>query len=63
MPKKREVRRMLLLDGWYRLPGGATGHEHYKHPFKPGKVTLAGRENVELPLKTWRSIQRQAGWK
>lgn len=63
MPKKRDVRRMLLADGWERLPGKASGHEQYKHHEKPGEVTLSGKENIELPEGTWKNIQRQAGWK
>ena len=62
MPKKRDVRKMLLADGWVRVRGKSGGHEQYKHPLKTGKVTLSGKDNVELPEGTWKSVRRQAGW-
>jgi predicted RNA binding protein YcfA (HicA-like mRNA interferase family) len=41
---------------------GQTGsHRQYKHPIKPGRVTIAGKASVELPPKTEKSILRQAG--
>jgi len=63
MPKKRDVRKMLVEDGWYKLLGKATGHEQYKYPTKPGKVTLSGKDSADMPLRTWNDVKRQAGWK
>jgi predicted RNA binding protein YcfA (HicA-like mRNA interferase family) len=64
MPVKiREAIKRLEADGWKRQPGKATGHRQYKHPTKPGKVTVAGKESDDLDPKTWNSIQQQAGWR
>ena len=61
MPVKvREAIRVVEADGWYCI--GSTGsHRHYKHPAKPGKVTILGKPNDTLAPATWSSIQRQAG--
>jgi len=39
----------------------AGSHRQYKHPLKPGRVTIAGKPSAELPPGTERSILRQAG--
>lgn len=39
--KVKEVVRLLKADGWVELPGKATSHRQFKHPIKPGKVTVA----------------------
>lgn len=61
-PKKRVVKRWLLEDGWYRIAGGKSSHEQYKHPGKPGRVTLSGPDNRELPVGLWKSVRCQARW-
>jgi hypothetical protein len=33
----------------------------YKHPFKPGLVTIAGKPNDDLAFGTLKSILKQAG--
>jgi predicted RNA binding protein YcfA (HicA-like mRNA interferase family) len=39
MPTSKEVIRQLEADGW--LPAKIEGsHHHFKHPVKPGKVTV-----------------------
>lgn len=38
--KPREVQKRLEADGWRELPGGKTSHKQFKHPEKPGKVTV-----------------------
>lgn len=60
MPKVRDALRILAEDGWYldRIRGS---HRQYKHPTKPGTVTVAGRESADLAQGTWVSILRQAG--
>jgi predicted RNA binding protein YcfA (HicA-like mRNA interferase family) len=35
-------------------------HRQYKHPFKPGRVTIAGHSSDEVHPKTLRSILEQA---
>ena len=60
MPKVREAIRIVERDGW-RLDRMKGSHRQFKHPIKPGKVTIPGHPSVELKTKTWRSILRQAG--
>jgi len=55
----RDLIRELEADGWRYI--GATGsHHHFKHPVKPGKVTVP-HPRRDLHPKTVRSIYRQAG--
>lgn len=55
----RDIIRDLEADGW-RFIGGS--HHHFKHPLKPGKVTIPHPKR-DLHPKTVRSIYRQAGLK
>ena len=48
-------------DGWYPLRGRATGHHQFKHPAKPGRVTISGNLGDDVAPGTLRSILRQAG--
>ena len=59
--KVKELKKMLKVEGWYHFK--TTGsHFHYKHPHKPGKVTVPGNDSDEIAPKTLKSIYRQAGW-
>jgi predicted RNA binding protein YcfA (HicA-like mRNA interferase family) len=61
MPLKvRELLRMLEDDGWY-LVTTVGSHRQYKHPTKPGRVTVPGKMGRDLPIGTERSILKQAG--
>ena len=53
---------MVEADGW-RFARQAGSHRHYKHPVKPGIVTIAGQPNDDLPKGTVSSILRQASIK
>jgi len=57
----RDIIRELEADGW-RLVGVTGSHHHFKHPVKPGKVTIP-HPRRDLHPKTVRSIYRQAGLK
>ncbi|MDP9370947.1 MAG: type II toxin-antitoxin system HicA family toxin [Chloroflexota bacterium] len=61
-PKVREVIRRLEQEGW-TLVRTTGSHRHFRHPQKPGTVTVPGKPNEQLQEGTWRSIQRQAGWR
>lgn len=40
MPKTpKEMERIIMADGWYEVNQNGS-HRHYKHPTKPGKVTI-----------------------
>ena len=58
--KIREAIRMLERDGWYPVATRGS-HRQYKHPTKPGRVTVAGKPNHDLHPKTLASIMKQAG--
>lgn len=59
--KVREVLRRLKDDGWTQVKSKG-GHRQFKHPTKPGRVTVAGKPNHTIPLGTLKSIFKQAGW-
>ena len=59
-PTAREAIRIVERDGWY-LVGTKGGHRHFRHPVKPGKVTIPGPPGKELKKRLWMSILRQAG--
>ncbi|NPV29825.1 MAG: type II toxin-antitoxin system HicA family toxin [Firmicutes bacterium] len=57
--KVRDVIRMLRDDGWY-LARQRGSHRQFKHPTKPGRVTIAGHPNDDLAPGTLNSILKQA---
>lgn len=60
--KVREIIRLLSDDGWF-LKRTRGSHRQYKHPEKPGLVTVPGNMNGELAPGTLNSIMKQAGLK
>jgi predicted RNA binding protein YcfA (HicA-like mRNA interferase family) len=54
--------QLLKEDGWYLIATRGS-HRQYKHPTKPGRVTVAGKPADDLAPKTLNSILRQAGLK
>ncbi|MBQ3600232.1 MAG: type II toxin-antitoxin system HicA family toxin [Lachnospiraceae bacterium] len=54
-----ELERILLKDGWYVVKQVGS-HRHYKHPTKPGKVTIPIHRG-DIDKGTVKSILRQAG--
>ena len=64
MPTKvREAIRIIESDGWVQVKSRSTSHRQFKHPTKPGRVTIAGKASDDLAPKTFDSILRQAGLK
>ena len=61
-PTAREAIRIVERDGWY-LVRTKGSHRRFRHPIKPGRVTIAGGPGKELKEPTWQSILRQAGLK
>jgi predicted RNA binding protein YcfA (HicA-like mRNA interferase family) len=61
MEGSREIVRRLESEGWI-LVRTKGDHRQYKHPSKPGLVTVP-HPKKDLPIGTIRSIYRQAGWK
>ncbi|MCY4102709.1 MAG: type II toxin-antitoxin system HicA family toxin [bacterium] len=60
MPTVREAIRFVEQDGW-RLSRTRGSHRQYKHPEKPGTVTIPGNPGDDLTIGTWRNILKQAG--
>lgn len=58
--KVRDLIKMLNADGWrqVRMRGS---HRQFRHPSKPGTITVAGKDNVDIPPGTLASILKQAG--
>jgi len=57
--KVRDIIRIIEDDGWY-LAATRGSHRQYKHPGKPGRVTIAGNLNHDLAKGTLNSILKQA---
>ena len=55
----REIIQALLAGGWVlaRVKGD---HHHFKHPAKPGFVTVT-HPRKDFPMGTLKSIERQSG--
>ena len=60
--KVREVIRLLEREGW-RLVVTQGSHRQFKHPGKPGRVTVSGNLGDDMPKGTFASVRRQAGLK
>jgi predicted RNA binding protein YcfA (HicA-like mRNA interferase family) len=60
--KVREVVRMLEKDGW-ELVRTRGSHRQFRHAEKPGTVTVAGKESLDVPPGTLTSILKQSGLK
>lgn len=60
--KVSAVLRMLQDDGWF-LVATRGSHRQFKHPHKPGRVTVPGKPSDDLASGTLNSILRQAGLK
>jgi predicted RNA binding protein YcfA (HicA-like mRNA interferase family) len=58
--KIRTMIRILEDDGWY-LTAQKGSHQQYKHPVKPGRVTIAGHPAHDLAIGTEKMIMKQAG--
>ena len=58
----REVLRRLRKDGWVVVRQRGS-HRQFKHPTKPGLVTVAGKPSDDLAPGTLNSILKQADLK
>jgi predicted RNA binding protein YcfA (HicA-like mRNA interferase family) len=60
--KVRDVLKMLQTDGW-RLVVTRGSHRQFKHPQKPGRVTVAGKPGDDVPPGTLGSVLKQSDLK
>jgi predicted RNA binding protein YcfA (HicA-like mRNA interferase family) len=58
--KVRDVVAVLEADGWH-LVRTKGSHRQFRHPNKPGTVTVAGKASTDVPIGTLGSIWKQAG--
>ena len=54
--------RLLEQKGW-RLVATRGSHRQFKHPARPGRVTVPGKPSDDLAPGTLNSILKQAGIK
>jgi predicted RNA binding protein YcfA (HicA-like mRNA interferase family) len=57
--KIRDVIKIIELDGWYLVVTRGS-HRQYKHPIKPGRVTIAGHPGDDVAPGTLNSVLKQA---
>ena len=60
--KLKDIIRRLEAEGWF-LVATRGSHRQYKHPVRPGRVTVAGNPSDDLAPGTLNSILKQSGLK
>ncbi len=58
--KVRDIIRLIEQEGWVQVRQRGS-HRQFKHPSRPGLVTIAGHPGDDLAPGTLKSILRQAG--
>jgi predicted RNA binding protein YcfA (HicA-like mRNA interferase family) len=58
--KVSEMLRAIKDDGWFHVAQRGS-HRQFKHPIKPGRLSIAGKPSDELAKGTQMSIVKQAG--
>jgi len=58
--KVREAIKLIEADGWRHVRTKGS-HRQFRHPVKPGTVTIAGKLGVDVPKGTLNSILKQSG--
>jgi predicted RNA binding protein YcfA (HicA-like mRNA interferase family) len=57
--KVRDIIKVVEADDW-RIATEEGSHRQFNHPSKPGRVTIAGKSNRDMPIGTLKNIYRQA---
>jgi predicted RNA binding protein YcfA (HicA-like mRNA interferase family) len=60
--KVKDIIRLLEGEGWFLIAIRGS-HRQYKHPVRPGRVTVAGKPSDDLAPGTLNSILKQSGLK
>lgn len=60
--KVRDVIHLIEQDDWFQVAMRGS-HRQYKHPSKPGRVTIAGKLSDDMAVGTLNSVLKQAGLK
>ena len=58
--KVKEFISLLERDGWIQVRQKGS-HRQFRHPTKPGTVTVAGKPSADIPPGTLASALTQAG--
>jgi predicted RNA binding protein YcfA (HicA-like mRNA interferase family) len=60
--KYRDLVKTIEADGW-QLERTVGSHQQYRHPTKPGTVTVpaGGKMGRDVPTGTMNSVLKQAG--
>ena len=58
-PKIRDILELLKRDGWIEIAIRGS-HRQFKHPTKPGRVTVPGKPGDDVAPGTLNSILKQA---
>ncbi len=59
--KSADIIAALTRGGWVEV-GRVGSHVQFKHPMKPGRVTVPHPKR-DIPIGTLRSIEKQSGLK
>jgi predicted RNA binding protein YcfA (HicA-like mRNA interferase family) len=60
--KVKDLIALIEADGWQQARQKGS-HRQFRHPTKPGTVTVAGKPSVDVPPGTLSSVLKQAGLK
>ncbi|MFZ5652834.1 MAG: type II toxin-antitoxin system HicA family toxin [Pseudomonadota bacterium] len=60
--KVKELIALIEADGWTQVRQRGS-HRQFKHPDKPGTVTVSGKPNIDVPPGTLNNALKQAGLK
>ncbi|MDZ7736647.1 MAG: type II toxin-antitoxin system HicA family toxin [Gammaproteobacteria bacterium] len=60
--KVKELIKRIEGDGWV-MSRQRGSHRQFKHPTKPGTVTVSGKPNIDVPPGTLNNVLKQAGLK
>jgi len=52
--KVKDVIKAVEKDGWVVVRTRGS-HRQFHHPVKPGTVTIAGKESIDMPVGTFNS--------
>lgn len=60
--KVKNLIKRIEADGWVQARQRGS-HRQFKHPTKPGTVTVSGKPNIDVPPGTLNNVLKQAGLK
>ncbi|OOG27889.1 hypothetical protein B1C78_02470 [Thioalkalivibrio denitrificans] len=60
--KAKDLIKRIEADGWVQVRQRGS-HRQFRHPLKPGTVTVAGKPGVDVPPGTLNNVLKQAGLK